>query len=739
MLLKADSAVIWPYNAKRKRFVIERVTVVGLSEKDIRIMQQPVVGDGGVTDTIRKTGYRFIENVENPDYESFIGKLAQNFYFQTGIKCFAGVDLKVGEETMGVLYLNYNKSTSFSKDNETTLKAFATEAAVAIKKARLYQQVNRALEHLETTADFMRLGKIEDVLRSLTEGVQEALNCDAITLYRYDENKKEIPGPPMILGLKNEAAARKMEDLGPDSTLGKILQLGEYYTEDSANDPIMQGGFIEREGVCCSAGIALKMVEHTLGILFINYRTPYHFTEEDKQLFHTFASLAAIAIRNAELYEADKKWSEHLAHLYEAGKAVTTSVDKDEILKTLLDEALEITGIYGKRALFGNILIYHPESDEMVFTHARPEGELEKIRKRMGDRIRFRNNPNGKTGITGKAVKTRSSQWVPDIEKDPDYLPYHPDTKSEIAVPLIDRDKNIVIGALNVEHAEKNGLDANDKRALKMLATQAVIAVQKAEQFEELKKTQKILAGRTALAFMGMASSTWRHEINKYASVISDYISLLEKELSSGILRLCRPFGKKVKRMEEYVQTSKKLVSLIHKTPITAPLSSEEAVESIPVNALVKERVSRVVERYELFHGVSDIDVKWAIELPDDARIRVSREWLRRGIDILVMNALDAMEGAAQKVLLLKTYAIQNSVEIGIANTGTGIPEGILKKLFKEPIPKKIEEKGSGMGLLLAQQIMQTYRGDIRVVSAGPPVTEFAISLPLERAYEYAR
>jgi two-component system C4-dicarboxylate transport sensor histidine kinase DctB len=272
-----------------------------------------------------------------------------------------------------------------------------------------------------------------------------------------------------------------------------------------------------------------------------------------------------------------------------------------------------------------------------------------------------------------------------------------------------------------------------------MLATQAVIAIQKADQFEETKKMQKILAGRTALAFMGMASSTWRHEINKYASVISDYISLLEKEYSSGIFRLWRPFGKKVKQMEEYVQTIKKLVRLIHKTPVTAPLSSEEGVESIPVNALVKERVSRVVERYELFQGESNIEVKWVLELPEDARIRVSREWLRRAIDIVVMNALEAMEGITSKILTLKTMAVQNSVEICVANTGPGISEDVSKKLFHEPIPKRKDEKGSGMGLLLAQQIVQTYQGEIRVDSAGPPVTEFALSLPLENEDQHAR
>lgn len=730
-LLKADSAAIWPYDSSRKRFVLERVTVAGLLEKEYQVITQPEVGEGGITDTILKNGFRFIEDVENPEYEHFIGKSARNFYRQTGIKCFAGIDLRIGEETVGVLYLNFNKPTVLSRENENTLKAFASEAALAIKKARLYRQVQGTLKHLETTADFMRLGNVSDVLRTVVEGVQEALNCDAVTLYKYDENKQIISGPPVTIGLIDEAAASNMENLGPDSTLGKILQLGEYYAEDSANDTIMFGRFIAREGISCSAGIALRIVTHTVGILFINYKTPYHFTDDDKQLFRTFAALAAIAIRNAELYEAGNKWSQHLAHLYEAGKAVSVSVKKDEILETLLDQALKITGIYGKRALFGNIIIYLPESNEMIFTHARPAGELETIKQKMGERISIDHNTNGKIGITGKAIKTRKAQLIPDVSKDPDYLPYHPQTKAEIAVPLIDRGK--VIGVLNVEHSDKHGLDQDDTHALEMLATQAVIAIQKAEQFEELRKTQKILAGRTALAFMGMASSTWQHEINKYAAIISDNTSLLQKELESSIFRWCRPFLKKVKRIEEHAQTIRNLVQLIHKTPITAPLSSEEGVSSIPVNSLLQERASRILERNEVFNGVTDIEVEWQIDLPDDARVTISREWFRRAIDIMITNALEAMENIpGPGTLTIKTHTVNKLAEIHFANTGTGIPPEVVKKLFNEPIPKKEGDKGFGMGLLLAQQILQTYKGEIRMVSPGPPLTEFAITLPLE-------
>ena len=83
-------------------------------------------------------------------------------------------------------------------------------------------------------------------------------------------------------------------------------------------------------------------------------------------------------------------------------------------------------------------------------------------------------------------------------------------------------------------------------------------------------------------------------------------------------------------------------------------------------------------------------------------------------------------------IKLSKTLQVKECVEIRIANTGRGIPRGVMKALFKEPITKKRGERGSGMGLLIAQQIVQTYNGDIRIVSPGPPEIEVAVSLPLE-------
>jgi C4-dicarboxylate-specific signal transduction histidine kinase len=371
-------------------------------------------------------------------------------------------------------------------------------------------------------------------------------------------------------------------------------------------------------------------------------------------------------------------------------------------------------------------LAYEPATDEMIFSHSRPDGLLLEMQTKIGRSISLRNGINGRMGIIGRAIKQKKTQWVGNVQNDPDYISYNPDTRSEIAVPLIAGDR--VIGALNVEHPDIEGLDEHDRKALEMLATQAVLAIIKAEQLDELRNAQGLLAARSALAWLGIASSTWRHEINKYAATISDDIWLIRRKLPQRIARLLRPVMRQVHDIEEYLHRIEKLLKLIREIPINAPLSAEEGVESLEVNALMQERVFRLLEAREK----AEFHLEWILELPDTARVRVSREWLRRAIDLLVQNAFEAMEEILPKTLTVKTFHAGQRAEIRLKDSGNGIPPEIVNKLLREPIPKKKGERGSGMGLLLAQLIVQTYKGDIRMISTGPQGTEMALSLPLE-------
>lgn len=286
-----------------------------------------------------------------------------------------------------------------------------------------------------------------------------------------------------------------------------------------------------------------------------------------------------------------------------------------------------------------------------------------------------------------------------------------------MAVPI--KIGDAVIGVINVEHSDEDAFDKEDKRALKSLAAQASIAIQNARQYEELKQTKERIGARTAVAWMSMASATWRHTIGNHAATIRDLIHMLGSDLDAGT---------PVATLKERLHDIDKIVVNILDTPITAPLSTEEGVRSVFIHSLIRERIKRLRSR----EPYSSVRYRLPFIPKADLTVRANPEWLIRALDILIDNAVEAMAVSALRELTVTTRVLDNRVEIAFSDTGRGIPIAIRKQLLKEPIKKPKGAKGSGIGLLLAQTIIQTYGGDIDLRSTGPTGTTMVVWFPLE-------
>ncbi len=117
--------------------------------------------------------------------------------------------------------------------------------------------------------------------------------------------------------------------------------------------------------------------------------------------------------------------------------------------------------------------------------------------------------------------------------------------------------------------------------------------------------------------------------------------------------------------------------------------------------------------------------------MPDEVTVQVSPEWLRRAFDQLVDNAVKAVRARQVQKVTIGTRLARGEAEIWISDTGPGIPEDIQAKIGLEAIEKAEGAKGLGMGLLIAQTIVQTYGGEIRVEDTGPEGTTMVIWLPV--------
>ena len=100
--------------------------------------------------------------------------------------------------------------------------------------------------------------------------------------------------------------------------------------------------------------------------------------------------------------------------------------------------------------------------------------------------------------MVGYAAQHRQAVLVPDVSKDPRYIMVNPETRSELAVPLIYKDK--VIGVLDLEHTRRGFFTEDHKRTITTLAAQVAIAIENARLYEQIARQERRLERDLALA-----------------------------------------------------------------------------------------------------------------------------------------------------------------------------------------------------------------------------------------------
>jgi sigma-B regulation protein RsbU (phosphoserine phosphatase) len=101
-------------------------------------------------------------------------------------------------------------------------------------------------------------------------------------------------------------------------------------------------------------------------------------------------------------------------------------------------------------------------------------------------------------GVIGYAAQHKQAVLVPDVSKDPRYIQGNPETHSELAVPLVYKDK--VIGVLDLEHTRRGFFTDDHKRTVTTLAAQVAIAIENAQLYEQIARQEKRLERDLAMA-----------------------------------------------------------------------------------------------------------------------------------------------------------------------------------------------------------------------------------------------
>ncbi len=662
--------------------------------------------------------YRMAEDRASED-----ALLGGYFVRSEGIQAAIGIQLRVGGRKVGVMFVDFRSSHRFTSDEIATIRLFADQAAVAIRNAQLYQKLQQRIDTLQALYEAGKaitgaltlqetLDRITEQARHLvSRSLEEGCFSHLALVEGHILHFAAACTPEVLAGLRERVGDIDLEHAARIGITGRVVKTGQ---SQNVGDVQTDPDYICFESRTRSElAVPIRIGPQVVGVINVEHPRVNAFTPSDQQALESLAAQAAIAIRNARQSEIQRA-------IYEASKVISTDItmERQGLLQRILEQAAtRICWPQRPKAILAVIQLYDARSQELSLESVYPPEQFPLLVERIGEKRCLDPAKGCRIGISGRAVLTGKAQRVSDVRKDPDYVEFNPATLSELDVPLRVGDR--VLGVLSLESDRLNAFDEVDEEALQSLADLAAIAIENARQYAELKKTRGLVGARTALAWMGMVNNVWRHAIDKYALTIREQSQLVRMELQrpsprSGYIR-------------EKAENIARLATQILEKPVVPPLS-EDIADRIILNDLIHERTQQLWQNTPY----SGIEVETAFHLSPSAVVRASPEWLRQAFDVLVDNAVGAVADREGPRITIGTRAANGGAEIFVIDNGPGIPEEIRDKIGLERIEKPQDARGLGMGLLMAQTIVQTYGGEIRVASTGPAGTEMVIWLPLE-------
>jgi sigma-B regulation protein RsbU (phosphoserine phosphatase) len=320
---------------------------------------------------------------------------------------------------------------------------------------------------------------LDTTLRRVAEVVRKVIDYEIFAILLLNEKTQELK-IRFQTGYPPEFAERTRIKVGEGVT-GRAAQLRKaVLVDDVTADPKYIAAV---PNVRAELAVPLLTKNRVIGVIDLEAREPGYFTEEHSRLLTLVASRMAAGIENAQLYTRTMRQARILLLLNEIARELTSILNPDELL--------------GRIAELLRRLI-----DYQMFSILLLDSTGEKLQHRFS--LRFNENiqlkheiPLGR-GLVGYAAQTKQAVLVPDVSKDPRYIEANPETRSELVVPLIYKDK--VIGILDLEHTRRGFFTDDHKRTITTLAAQIAIAIENARLYEEVARQERRLERDLSLA-----------------------------------------------------------------------------------------------------------------------------------------------------------------------------------------------------------------------------------------------
>ena len=438
-------------------------------------------------------------------------------------------------------------------------------------------------------------------------------------------------------------------------------------------------------------------------------------SQEEGELANAIAERVSAHLETIRLAEELQKRAAELQTVAKLSTTASTVLNPDELLQSVVDMTKERFGLYHTH-------VYLSNDAWNTLLLAAGAGDVGKAMVADQHAIPF----DTEKSIVARASRERKAIIVNDVQADPAFMPNSllPDTRSEMAVPMIVGDK--MLGVFDVQSQQANRFSDADANIYTTLASQVGVALQNAQLYAEQAATLAQLRelDRLKSSFLANMSHELRTPLNSilgFADVILEELDGPLTENMANDLRLIQKNGSHLLHLINDVLDMAKieagrmnlnpekffLIELLEEvTSITSPLASEKNLA--------------------LF-----------IEPESDLGINVyaDRTRMRQVMINLVNNAIKFTERGKISVRLERCEV---GALVRVKDTGIGIPPDKLESVFQEFTQVDTSTTrtagGTGLGLPISRRLIEMHGGRLWAESSGinGEGSCFFVELPLE-------
>jgi len=305
--------------------------------------------------------------------------------------------------------------------------------------------------------------------------------------------------------------------------------------------------------------------------------------------------------------------------------------------------------------------------------------------------------PIGKC-ICGRAAGSKQLIFTDSVDERHEVRYQGMEPHGHYCVPILSGED--LLGVINLYVQENHSRD-NREEAFLLAVAHTLAGVIKRKQGEEaLKDTQNQLIQAAKMQTVGSLASGVAHEVKNPLAVILQGVGYLERQVDIS--------DRKISAALSHIKDSvKRADAVVHGLLDFASITRLDK-EPTALNAVIEKSLGLI--QYQLEQGRIQVIKKLTSDLPE---VSIDKNKIEQVLVNLFLNAAQAMPQGG--TLTVRTGLADTGIMLEIEDTGTGISDDVMEKLFEPFFTTRREEGGTGLGIPIVKNIIDLHDGQLAI------------------------